>query len=291
MKTSLKQLKIFVETARHKQISLAAHQCHITQSAASMALAELESRLNMPLFDRVGKRLVLNEVGRSLLPKALEILERVNEFEDLSHTSELQGQLKIGASKTIGAYILPPMIAHFLEKYPKVKVDYQIKNSNAVAEAVLNSELDMGFIEAPIQHPELKSTLFRKDRLVIFAKVTHPLAKKSKLTVQDLEKYSWILREPGSGTREIFLHAIKNILPSINILMELNDAEAIKNFVKNTDSLSCLAESVIQKEMKNKTLVELKIPEIKMNRSLTLITRTNKYATQALSAFRNFVTT
>lgn len=289
MKISLKQLRIFIETAKHKQISVAAQKCHITQAAASMALAELESRLGTPLFDRIGKRLILNEVGRNLLPKALEILSRVTELENLIQSETLHGQLRIGASRTNGVYILPPFIAKFLDKYPQVKIDLQIKNSEAIAQAILNSELDLGFIEAPVQHPELKSTFFKTDRLIIIANSEHPLSKKRKLTSEQLENYSWILREVGSGTRETFLHASKEWLPEIDILMEINDPEAIKRIIKNSNNLSCLPEAVVHEELINKSLVELKLPKLTMQRNLTIISHKKRYASHLLKTFLVFL--
>lgn len=155
MSISIKQLQIFVAIAHTKQVSLAAEQCFITQSAASMAISQLEALMRVTLFDRVGKRLVLNGLGSQLLPKAEEILQRIDEFAMLASSDKLTGNLSIGASKTTGNYFLPTLMTEFLNQYSQISIDYTIENTDNIIKKVLSAEIDIGFIESDCFNPKL----------------------------------------------------------------------------------------------------------------------------------------
>lgn len=289
MSITIKQLRVFVSTAKTGQVSLAAEQCHITQSATSMALSQFESLMRTPVFERIGKRLVLNDTGKYLVGKAEEILQRVDEFEMLGQANTLAGTLSIAASKTTGTYLLPSLMISFLNKYPKVNVNYIIENSETVIEKVLHGEVDLGFIEVEASHPKLNVHPIKEDELLILADKHHPLAKKAKVSLKELTEYPWILREQGSGTRKIFEAHAEQFFNKLNILIELNEPEAIKKILLGSEILSCLSEEIVTEEIIKKQLVALNIENLTLKRKFNMIALTKRYETLLFKTFSKFI--
>ena len=167
----------------------------LSQSAVSAALTDLEGQLGVQLFDRVGKRLVVNEHGRLLYPRALALLEQAVEIEQLFR--EDNGAIRIYASSTIGNYILPAVIARYRHDYPQLPIELSVGNSQDVMQAVLDFRVDIGFIEGPCHSTEIISEPWLEDELVVFAAPTSPLAR-GPVTLEQLAAAPWILRERGS---------------------------------------------------------------------------------------------
>ena len=176
MRYSLRQLEVFLATARHENISRAARDLAMSQSAASGSLKELEGQFAVKLFDRVGKRLQLNELGRQLRPQAETLLAQARGFEQALAGETGMGRLHIGATMTIGNYLAVGMIADFRSRYPDADVALTVANTETIAEGVAGFELDMGMIEGEFQHPELETLHWRDDELVVFAAPGHPAA-------------------------------------------------------------------------------------------------------------------
>lgn len=290
MKLTLRQLELFIEIAKQQNITQAAEIIGITQSAASMALSELETRLDILLFDRLGKNLVLNANGEDLLPKAIEIIEKVKEIEHNYKypSSHLSGHLKIGASSTIGNYLLPAIICQFKKAHPEVKIMLQVGNTQQITNELLRFNLDIGFIEGACELPELLIKPWREDELVIFTAKKHFLNKKQRLTLHDLQKAGWILREPGSGTREIFEKNIHQHIPQLQVTLELGSTEAIKQAVKEGIGISCLSRFALSQEVQNGEFVVLPFKKIAMKRNLYQILHSRKFHTRLLQEFQKF---
>src|SRR5690606_13327359 len=208
MKFTLRQLEIFVAVANAGSVSRAAEQLSLSQSAASTALGELERAYDQTLFDRVGRRLVLNDTGQWLLPRALELLARAHELEGQLGTDQSIGNLRLGASLTIGNYLATLLVADFLQQHPASRVQLVVHNSASIIEQVAHYELDLGLIEGDMSHPDVLATPWLKDELVVFAAPDHPLARKKNVTLAQVMKEDWILREAGSGTRSTFERAL-----------------------------------------------------------------------------------
>ncbi|MDF2939525.1 MAG: yeiE [Gammaproteobacteria bacterium] len=286
MRISAKQIALFLEVAKQENVSKAAEALHLTQSAASMGLIELEKQLGVKLFDRLGKKLVLNQTGEALLPKALEIIIKIQEFEDFSiQRNQMKGELLIGASTTIANYLLPKIISQFVQAYPEVKVSLQVGNTEQIIDQTKHFHLDIGFIEGPCATEELKLEDWQQDELVIFARAGHSLAE-TELSLEELSQAKWILREKGSGTREIFERAIFNKLASLNILLELGSAEAVKQAVMVTEALGCVSALALQKELEAGSLIKLKVSELHIKRELSILTHPARSESVILQAFR-----
>ena len=202
MRLSLRQLEVFVATARAGSTRGAADRVARSQSAASAALTELESALGAPLFDRVRRRLVLNDNGRTLLPKAASLLDQVAELQQMfaaESGSTVATPLRVAASLTIGEVLLPDIVARWKQAHASSPVHIAIANTSEVIRRVANFDVDLGFIEGPQTHPDLLLHPWLSDDMVLVAAPTHPLARKRRVDLAALRSARWALREPGSG--------------------------------------------------------------------------------------------
>lgn len=282
MKITFKQLSLFVAIAQRQNLSQGATACFLSQPAASMALAELEQQLAHPLFDRVGKKLVLNANGLKLYPQAVELLDRMHHLESLfQHTTALNGQLKIGASSTIGNYLLPPIIARFMQLYPQVKIVQTIGNSQHILEGLEKFTLDIGLIESHCSAHVLASQRWQTDHLVIFAADHHPLAQQARVSLEDLQQAAWILREPGSGTRQ----ALERVFTPNHIVAEIGSTQAIKKMVADSLALSCASRFSLQQELQQHSLTELPVTDLALARDFLHVWHPAKYSTPIIQAF------
>lgn len=277
MHYSLRQLQIFLATAHHENLSRAAASLSMSQSAASSALAELEKQYDIQLFDRVGKRLQLNALGHALRPQAEALLQQAQELELALRQHSATGQLKIGATLTIGNYLAVNIMAQFMRENPLSKVELQVANTAAIAARIHNFELDLGLIEGELHDSELEVTPWRDDELVVFCSPQHPLAQKRKLSDQDLLDATWILRETGSGTRQTFDRALHGLLPQLNILLELQHTEAIKRAVEADLGIGCLSKVALVDAFKRGTFVPLQVPQRDFSRLFYFIMHRQKY--------------
>nr|WP_314263848.1 DNA-binding transcriptional regulator YeiE [uncultured Moellerella sp.] len=280
MRITLRQLEVFTEVLKSGSTTQASQSLSLSQSAVSASLTDLESQLGVQLFDRVGKRLVTNEHGRLLYPKALSLLEQTSEVEQLFKKE--MGAVRLAASTTIGNYMLPKMLAAYRSDHPDIPLELSITNTEEVIRAVLEFRADVGLIEGICHSPELITKPWQKDELVIFAAPTNPLAGKD-LTLDELQQAAWILRERGSGTRYVLDQLLFAQLPGFHILMELGNSEAIKHAVRYGMGISCLSRRVIDEQLSNGSLVELKVSELKLSRTLYLIYHRQKHFSNGIN--------
>ena len=255
LRLSLRQLEVFLATARAGSTRAAADQIARSQSAASSALAELEGALGVQLFDRVGRRLVLNENGRALLPRAASLLDQAAELDHLFSGTHA-APLRLAASLSIGEYLLPELLARWKAEHPASLVQMKICNTSEVIAAVASFDVDVGFVEGQQTHPRLVVQPWLSDELVIIASPRHPLAGQA-VTVRQLREASWAAREPGSGTREAVDRWLLEQVGPLRVEFELGSAEAIKRLVGAGAALGCLAREVVSQELGDRRLVEL----------------------------------
>ncbi len=282
MHYTLRQLEVFLATARHENVSRAAQELAMSQSAASGALAELEKQFDVQLFDRLGKRLQLSELGRELRPEAENLLARAEAFEQALRGSEAAGSLRIGATLTIGNYIAVGMIAGFRERHPDADLSLHVANTEAIVRGVAEYELDIGMIEGEMHHPRLETLHWREDELQVFAAPGHPLAGKRRITDAQLLALPWIVRERGSGTRQTFERAMHGILPDLDIRMELQHTEAIKRAVEAGLGVGCLSAITLREAFERGSLVPLRVPHRDFSRQLNLIVHREKFHSRTL---------
>jgi len=288
MKYTLRQLKIFLEVARHQNISRAAEQLHMSQSAASEALLNLENTFEVKLFDRSGNKLSLNAIGQTIRSEAENLLAHCQHFEASLRNHKEVGHIKVGASFTIGNHLATRYLAGYLEQYPQADVQLDIANTPEVVAKVLNYEVDIGMIEGEVQHRELELIPWREDELVVFCAATHPWARKGALNTRDIKEAKWILREPDSGARHTFERAMEGLIPQMNIYLEFKHNEAIKNAVEAGLGIGCLSQIVLQRNFANGDLVPLRLPRRNMRRHFYFaLPRSREYTESVTSWMHN----
>jgi DNA-binding transcriptional LysR family regulator len=271
---NLRQLEVFVATARSGSTHAAALRVARSQSAASAALAELESTLDAQLFDRVGRRLVLNENGRALLPGAIALIDQASELQGL-FSSDHRAPLRLAASLTIGEYLLPETIARWKSDHPASPVQLLIGNTSKVIQSVVDMEVDIGFIEGPQTHPALLVRRWLEDELTIVAAPTHPLAARPA-THRQLANATWILREPTSGTRQAADVWLLEHLGPLQVQYELGSTEAIKRLAAAGAGVACVSRHAVTVELAQGGLVELRTRLPRSRRRLAIAVRRDK---------------
>ncbi|MGJ7521919.1 LysR family transcriptional regulator [Variovorax sp. LT1P1] len=283
LRLNLRQLEVFVATAREGSTRAAATRVARSQSAASASLAELEAVLGVHLFDRVGRRLVLNENGHALRARAAALLEQAAEMQSLFATAH-PAPLRMAASFTIGEYLLPNLVASWKDAHPDSQVRLQIGNTTQAIEAVAGFDVDLGFIEGSQTHPELSTQGWLTDELVIVASPTHPLAGQVA-GLRQLREADWVLRERGSGTREAADRWLLEHLGRLNVGFELGSTEAIKQFVTRNVGLGCVSRYAVADALERGWLVELRTRLPKAFRHLAIVTHRDKHLGRSALAF------
>lgn len=252
MHLSLRQLQIFVAVTEAGTTTAAGARIALSQSAVSAALAELEALLGTALFDRVGRRLQLNENGRALLEPARELLHAAADIErrfgvGQGGAARMPVQLRVGASTTIGNYLLPQRMAALLAGNRHAQVDLRIGNSREIVAAVRQLEVDIGLIEGPCHEPGLQVVPWRQDELVIVCGRDFPLPEggREAVDIAVLRRARWLLREPGSGTREAAEQALLPHLRRFASVIRLGGTEAIKQAAVAGLGLACLSRHAV----------------------------------------------
>ena len=290
LRLTLRQLSVFVAVAQHGTTVGAADELALSQSAVSGALADLEQALGSALFDRFGRRLVINETGRMQFPRALSLLDQAHELEDLTLPSGVQ--LRVAASNTIGSYILPALLAGFRNAQSgPCALDMRIGNTREALQALLKFEADIGLVEGHCQGSELISTHWGDDAMVVVVSPSHALARTSpgSPSAAALRDADWVVREPGSGTREIIEERLMPHLGPLRFALELGNAEAIKRAVMSGFGVSCLSWHVVGDELARGTLVALREGLPPLVRPLHLVLHKDKYLTRGLRAFTDYL--
>ncbi|MCL7462304.1 LysR family transcriptional regulator [Pseudomonas sp. NW5] len=285
MRFTLRQLQVFTAIARLENVSRAAESLALSQSAASTSLAELERHYDSPLFDRLGKRLTLNALGAQLLPKAVALLDRAAEIEQLLQGRSGFSALQLGATLTIGNYLATLLVGRFMQDHPECRVRLQVQNTSHVVQGVLRHELDLGLIEGDCQQADIEVHPWLEDELVVFCAPQHPLAAQGHASLQALTREAWILREQGSGTRLTFDQGMRHHLSRLDVRLELAHTEAIKRAVESGLGIGCVSRLALRDALRRGSLVALQTPELDLRRQFSFIWHRQKYQSSAMQAF------
>ncbi len=281
-KITLKQLAVFVSIYQTGSTSRASEELHLSQSAVSSALTELESRLQMPLFERVGRRLNQHPNAHPIYIQAQAIL---GQSLTLEHYHQYQaGQIHIGASTTIGNYVLPSLLGKLYEALPDANVDMYIANTQEVVSEVEQLNIDIALVEGmprPIDMKAIELREWRTDTLMIFAKRDSKWLKNVatysqdkgcyQLTINQLAQLPLLVREAGSGTRQIIDEQLLKYLPNAEVVKAIHQSEAIKHMVSADIGLGCLSQHVIETELATGELVQVSVAGIDLSRTWWLV--------------------
>ncbi|MBK1680866.1 LysR family transcriptional regulator [Rhodocyclus tenuis] len=284
MKITLRQLEIFGAIARTENVSRAAKHLHMSQSAASSALVELERLFDCPLFDRIGKSLHLNLTGRGLLPAVDALLAQAQDVETRLAGGRL-GPLNVGATLTIGNYLATLLLAEYMQQHPESAVELHVANTDAIVERLLRFDCDVGLIEGDVSHPELLVERWLEDELVVFCAPGHALATAGSADNETLARQDWILRERGSGTRSQFDRIVAPQLATLKLRLELEHTEAIKRAVEAGLGIACLSRLALREALRRRSLIEIATPQFDMRRSFHFARHRQRHQSAAVAGF------
>ena len=276
MPLSLRLLRVFVAVAHRQSFTRAAEQLGLTQPGVSKSIRELERQAGARLVERTPTGVTLTEAGNVLLTHARTILAEERAAEEAMHALRglSRGSLRIGASSTIATYILPSYVQQFSVQHPAIELTLQTARSKAVAGLLVEQQLDIGLIEAPVpEDSRLKVVPWREDELVVVASPAHPLAPQAPIEIAALANEMLVLRERGSGTRRIVLDMLKAHGVTPQRTLGADSVESIKHLVASGLGLSIISRAAIEDMLALRRLVILETLDCQMTRPLHRVMR------------------
>ena len=291
MPLNLHHLRVFSAVAEQGSFSRAAAALRLSQPAVSKTVQQLEREVGLALFDRSGRSPRLTDAGAALFARAREIfgVERVAE-EELGALRGLErGVLRVGASTTVATYFLPPLLARFHKQHPAVTLRVLSANTRAVARRLLEGRLDIALVEGPVSHARIPVTPWRDDELVVIAPATHRLVRKKRVTGADLADESFILREPGSGTRVVAESALAEHGVHPQATMQLGSTEAIKQAVAAGLGIAVVSRAAAADQLALGYIAVVPLRSAAFRRALTELRLSGRSPSAAASAFRELL--
>lgn len=270
------RLRVFYSVATFGSFTRAAQEMLISQPAVTKNIKELENDLGIGLFDRVTNKIMLTEAGK-LLSNYIEqvmVLDKELRFDLGILKQQFAGDLKLGASTTIGQYVLPPVLARFKREHPDIELSLLNDNTQRIEAALIGKILDLGIVEGNTKNSQLKYIPFMKDEIVAIAHTSQPLSEKDEITLEELKQTPLVLRELGSGSLEVIIDKLKNNqirLKDLNILMHLGSTESIKTFLANSNSMGLISVNAVAKEIANGEFKIVDIPNFEIVRCFYFI--------------------
>ena len=284
---TLRQLELFLALVKNPHLSQVAEENGLTQSAVSMAVKALEETLGKPLFDRINKRLVLNENGRFFYRMVDPLVFGLRESEAMFRDQDLIGDIRVGASSSIANYILPQIIYEFVEQYQGVNLESVIGNTIEIGRLIENGEVDIGFVEGDYNSKEVEREVLGLDELYVVTG-DQDMVREEPYRMDELLSRRWIFREEGSGTRDVFLCHMDKYKKRFKPFLEVSHTEAVKSVLRNRGTVSCLSRITVMNELNAGHLFRLKIQDFKFTRSFYTIWHKDKYFSSVLQEFIHF---
>lgn len=282
------QLHIFNVVAKHRSYSKAAAELYLSQPTVSVHLQKLEQELGMELFEQLGRNIYLTDAGRMLYSYTQKIFSLAEEAERA--LEELQGlhkgRIRLGASTTPGIYYLPNLIGQFKEDYPGIELILEVGNTLEIEKKLLANQLDLGVVghSAPSEG-ELIFEPFWKDHLVMIMSPNHPLLQKDEITLEDISRQRFILREPGSSTRQVIDQAFAQHGIHLRVAMEYGSTDGIKYGVAANLGISIVSELAVKLCEQTGLVAVREIPEIEITRDFSLVYHKDKHIAPLTQTF------
>jgi DNA-binding transcriptional LysR family regulator len=291
MDMNLNQLKVFHVTAKAQSFTRAAEAMFLTQPGISKHIKELEEYYGTRLFDRLGRKIVLTQAGEILYEKTEIIFNTIDQVK--VEIDELQGLnrgiLNIGASITIGIYILPEVLGRFKSMHPKIDVRLEIALNRQIAELLLDNSIDFGFLGAPLHDDRLIATPFFQDELVLIVSGNHEWAQREKIDPPDLMSCPFIFSGRGSGTRAVIEERLGSIGITLKDTMEFGHTEAVKKAVEAGLGVSIVSSATVSREQRLGALKTLNLSGVNLQRTLYFAHRKEKYLSNLDKTFLQFI--
>ncbi|AYV66117.1 LysR family transcriptional regulator [Niallia circulans] len=290
---NIESLKMFCLVVEEGTISQAARLSFVTQPAVTRQIRQLEEAYKTQLFKRHSGKLILSKAGELLYPYAKEIVEYTklsfDAIQELNGNEEIV--LNIGASYTLGEYLLPGILGEFSRNYPDLKFSLSIGNTPTILAKLEINEIDIAFVEGAVNNDELIREKFAEDELILVTSLTHAWGKKEQINIQELPEEKMIWREANSGTRLIVEAALSElgVLEEIKSTMELGSYQSIKNAVEANLGVSILPKLTVTKEISNGSLHEVKIKNLLISRDLWMVQKSHRFKKSGLKYFLQFI--
>ena len=291
MTLNLHHLRVFASVAEHGGFSRAAVVLRLSQPAVSKSVRALEREVGTVLFERGGRTPRLTEAGALLFTRARELfaVERSAEEELRTLTGLERGVLRVGASTTVITYVLPPYLAHFRAAHPGVVLHVASANTRAIARAVLERRLDVALVEGPVDDERIEVVPWRDDELVVIGAPSHPLANRRSVSLDTLVTEPFIVRERGSGTRDVAEQALAAQGVRLTVAMQLASTEAIKQAVAAGLGLAIVSRSAIADQLALGRIAVIPLRGVPLHRALTELRVVGRVPTAAARAFRSLL--
>lgn len=281
---TLRHLKIFIKVADAGSMTAAAEALYVSQPTVSQAIIELESHYGVKLFDRLSKRLYITELGKQFLSYARHIASLFDEMEQQLKNPDQTGVLKVGASITIGTFLLPEWVKSFNKEYPTLHLQVVVRNTKEIEGMLLSNNLDFGIVEGHIHSNDIHSEPLMEDELVCVCGEGHPWFESTHEAV-NLEEGAFIVREVGSGTRELFESVMTAHDLRTHIVWECSDSEGIKQAAISGIGIGVISRRLVKNEVNEGVLRVLKAKNIEFKRKFCIVHHKNKYLTPAIQCF------
>ncbi len=293
MDWNLSNLRTFLTVARHQGISRALNDLHLTQPAVSRQILALEESLGTHLFVRRGRFLALTEAGQILQQYSIRVFQLLTEAREEidSLKGMIRGHLRISAASTVGIYMIPDVLGEFKSQYPGIEISLSISNKEDVLRNVQAGTVDIGFVGPPIPGSELAADTYLEDDLVLIVSPQHWLASRDSVSAQILTEDVFILREQGSGTREILEEELHKAGVTLRHSMELGSTEAIKKAVAANLGLSIISTRAVTLEVMLGHLCAVRVSDLNLRRPIYMLYLRNSPLSSAAEGFRHFLST
>lgn len=288
----IRDLEVFLTVAKHLNYTRAGEDVNLSQPSVSVRIRQLETELDVKLFDKLGKKVALTDAGRLLLPYATRVMAAVS---DAQHAiDELQGlergTLRIGASTTPGMYLIPQTLARFKQRYPKIEIQLGIKDTLEIENGVIRNEFDFGFVGGHLVGHEVHAIPWLTDQLVLIVPTDNPLARKKAVRADDLKKERFIVREAGSATHATTVNHLDKIGLQIESLMKMENPESVKKAVQSGLGIAFISKFAVDAELKARTLVAVRVRHLDIKRELKIVYRKDKHLSHAAQMFIEMAT-
>lgn len=286
---TIRHLRIFIEVVKNGSMSAAASRLYISQPTVSQAIRELEKHYGVLLFNRLNRKLYITEAGRKLFSYAKSVVKQFDDLEEKMLKINKKEKIKIGSTITVGESILSDIVNKFTKKEPDIEIYSYMNNTQVIESKLLNSEIDIGIVEGEIKSPDLICIPEIKDFLVLICSTNHPFAKRKTIKLKELANERFVMREKGSGTRELFERYMSDNGIEIKTAFEGNSPEAIKKEVINNNYLAVISVCLVEEEVKNSRIHVIENAEGAWDRYFSIVYHKDKTLTRGMESLIELV--
>lgn len=282
---TLRHFKIFVAVCDTMNMTAAAEALFMSQSAVSQAIAEMEGHYDVRLFERLSKKLYLTQPGQKLLSYARHIIRMNTEVENDMKSLRENASIRIGASVTVGAHVLPQLVSRFNAVCPQTDIEVYEDNTEKIENLILHDQIDIGLVEGETASPDVVDKAFMDDELVLICGAKHRFSGLSIVEPQELEQEKFIIREKGSGTRKTFEDVMKRNGLTWKVIWTCNNADTIKMAVREGLGISVISRRAVENETASGQILVKPVRDVRFRRTFKIIYHKNKYLTEQMERF------